>query len=258
MDAKLSAELISDGLNTRIIGRRILYYPSVTSTNEIARTEARRRIPEGTVVIADEQTAGRGRLKRTWLTPAGNIALSVLLYPEKGILPSLIMMASIAVSHCIEAVTKLEAQIKWPNDVLINDKKVCGILIESDIRNETINYAVIGIGINVIAEKEVLSGVQFPATSLNIESGTEVSRLHVIKELLRSMDSQYQIINSGGSVFREWQDRMVTLGKEVRVTSGQEIFEGIAESVDRDGSLLVRSFDGDLHRIVAGDVTLRQ
>jgi BirA family biotin operon repressor/biotin-[acetyl-CoA-carboxylase] ligase len=254
----LAAESITDGLDTRIIGRHILYYPSVTSTNEVARNEARRRIPEGTVVVADEQTAGRGRLKRTWLTPAGNIALSVVLYPEKGILPSLIMMASLAVSHCIEAVTGLETQIKWPNDVLVNGKKVCGILIESDIRNEIINYAVIGIGVNVNAGYDVLSGVQFPATSLNIESGTEVSQLHIMRELLRSMDNLYRIITSGGSVFHEWRNRLVTLGKEVRVTSGKEIFEGIAEAVDEDGSLLVRSSDSRRHRIVAGDVTLRQ
>ena len=101
-----------DGLDTRIIGRNVLYYPSVTSTNEIARTEAGRGIQEGTVVVADEQTAGRGRLKRSWLTPAGNIAVSIVLYPEKQVLPSLIMMASLAVSHSIKAVTGLETQIK--------------------------------------------------------------------------------------------------------------------------------------------------
>ena len=100
--------------------------------------------------------------------------------------------------------------------------------------------------------------MQFPATSLNIESGTEVSQLHIMRELLMSMDNLYRIITSGGSVFHEWRNRLVTLGKEVRVTSGKEIFEGIAEAVDEDGSLLVRSSDSRRHRIVAGDVTLRQ
>lgn len=254
----LSAELICSGLDTRIIGRNILYYPSVTSTNEIAKKEAGRGVEEGTVVIADEQTAGRGRLKRNWLTPAGNIALSVILYPEEQILPSLIMMTSLAVSHSIKAITGLETQIKWPNDVLINAKKVCGILIESDIRNEKINYVIIGIGINVNTGKDVLSGVQFPATSLNIESGKEISRLYIIRELIKAMDNLYGIITSGGSVFNEWRDRLITLGKEVRVTSGKEIIEGIAESVEVDGSLLVRSPDGNLKRVVAGDVTLRR
>jgi BirA family biotin operon repressor/biotin-[acetyl-CoA-carboxylase] ligase len=254
----LSAELIADGLKIRLIGQHVLYYPSVTSTNEMAKKEAGRGVQEGTVVIADEQTAGRGRLKRAWLTPAGNIALSVVLYPEKRILPSLIMMASLAVVHSIEAVAGLEAQIKWPNDVLINGRKVCGILIESDVRDEKINYAVIGIGINVSAGKDVLSGAQFPATSLNIEAGKEVSSLDVIRELIKALDTLYNTIASGGSVFSEWRDRLVTLGKEVRVSSGKEVFEGIAESVDSDGSLLVRKPDGSLNRVIAGDVTLRR
>ncbi|MFC1947135.1 biotin--[acetyl-CoA-carboxylase] ligase [Chloroflexota bacterium] len=254
----LSAELITDGLDTRMIGQRILYYPSVTSTNEIARTEAGKGVQEGTVVIADRQTAGRGRLKRTWLTPVGNIALSVVLYPEKRILPSLIMMASLAASHSIETVTGLKTQIKWPNDLLINGRKVCGILIESDVGNEKVNFAVIGIGINVNAGKDVLSGVQTPATSLYLETGKEVSHLQIIRELLKATDNLYYTITSGGSVFSEWRDRLITLGKEVRVTSGEEMFEGIAESVNTDGSLLVRSPDGSLNRVIAGDVTLRR
>ncbi|HEY94790.1 MAG TPA: biotin--[acetyl-CoA-carboxylase] ligase [Dehalococcoidia bacterium] len=257
MSDMLSAELILDGLDTSIIGTRILYYSTVTSTNEIAMMEAERGEQQGTVVIADEQTAGRGRLKRTWLTPEGNIALSVVLYPEIRILQSLIMMASLAVSHSIETVTSLETQIKWPNDVLINGRKVCGILIESDVRNEKVHYAILGIGINVNAGKNVLSGVQTPATSIYLETGKEMSRLQIIRGLLKSMDNLYHTISSGGSVFNEWRDRLVTLGKEVRVTSGEEIFEGIAELVDTDGSLLVRSPDGSLNRVLAGDVSLR-
>jgi BirA family biotin operon repressor/biotin-[acetyl-CoA-carboxylase] ligase len=254
----LSAESIMDGLDTRMIGQRILYYPSITSTNEIAKTEAGRGIQEGTVIVADQQTAGRGRLKRSWLTPAGNIAVSIVLYPEKQILPSLVMMASLAVSHSIGTVTGLKTQIKWPNDVLIDGRKVCGILIESDIRKEKIHYAVIGIGINVNTGEDVLSGIQTPATSLLLEAGTEVSRLLLTRELLKAMDNLYYTVISGGSVFSEWRDRLVTLGEEVRVTSGEEIFEGIAESVDADGSLLVRSPDGSLNKVIAGDVTLRQ
>jgi len=255
---QLSAESIMDTLGTRMIGQRVLYYPSVTSTNEIAKKEAGRGIKEGSVVVADEQTAGRGRLKRSWLTPEGNIALSVILYPEKPVLPSLIMMASLAVSHCIEGVTGLRTHIKWPNDVLISSRKVCGILIESDVRNEKVHYAVIGIGINVNAGQDILSGVVTPATSLYMETGHEVSRLQIIRELIKDMDNLYHVIVLGGSVFKEWRDRLITLGNEVRVTSGKEVFEGIAESVDTDGSLLVRSPDGSLNRVVAGDVTLRR
>ena len=253
----ISAELIMDGLETRVIGHRILYYPSVTSTNEIARTEAGKGVQEGTVVVADKQTAGKGRLKRTWLTPAGNIAVSVILCPEKQILPSLIMMASVAVSHSIETVTGLKTQIKWPNDILISGRKTCGILIETDVRNDKVSFAVIGIGINVNAGKDVFSGVQTPATSLYMETGKEVPRLQIIRELLKAMDDLYYALGSGGSVFSEWRNRLVTLGKEVRVTSGEEVIEGTAESVDPEGSLLVRRSDGSLNKVIAGDVTLR-
>lgn len=254
----LSAELISEGLETLLTGKKVLYYPEVGSTNETARQEAGRGAPEGTVVIAGKQTQGRGRLKRSWMTPEGNIALSVILYPQMAFMPSLIMVASLAAARAIESATGMETQIKWPNDVLINGRKVCGILIETDIRPERVNYAVIGIGINVNMKIEELAGVRTPATSLSHETGGEVSRLKILRALLENMDALYHILLSGGSVFAEWRDRLVTLGQEVRVTAGDTAFEGIAESVNSDGSLIVRRQDGRLERVVAGDVTLRR
>ena len=125
----LSADSISRDLETRFVGQRVMYYPSLTSTMEAARQEAQQGVVEGTVVVAGEQTAGKGRLKRAWLSPGGNIALSVILRPGVADLSSLIMLASLAVVHSIETVTGLKSQIKLPNDVLINGKKVCGILI---------------------------------------------------------------------------------------------------------------------------------
>jgi BirA family biotin operon repressor/biotin-[acetyl-CoA-carboxylase] ligase len=254
----LSADLIRNGLGTRSIGRDVLYFAETTSTNEIAIGKALAGAAEGMVVVAGKQTRGRGRLKRAWSTPEGNIALSVILYPDIPALHALIMMASLAVVHAIENVTGLHAGIKWPNDVLINGKKVCGILIETDVRNDRVRYTVTGIGINVNIGESDLAGVLTPATSLMIETGKEVSRLDLIRELLRDMDRMYLSVTSGGSVFREWQDRLVTLGTEIRATSVNEVIEGVAESVDADGSLLVRDAAGMLRRIVAGDVTLRR
>lgn len=256
----LSSALIQNDLDTRIIGRKIHYFQSVTSTNELAKQEAGQQTPEGIVIVAGQQTQGRGRLKRSWLTPEGNIALSVILYPDISIVKYLIMMASLAAALSITSVTGLETRIKWPNDVLIKGRKVCGILIETDIRTDKVNYAVIGIGINVNIGTEELSGVQTAATSLSIETSGELSRLKVITELLREMDRLYISLSSssGGEVYEEWRDRLVTLGSEVRVTAGNTVYEGIAESVDPDGSLLVRGSDGKLNRVVAGDVTLRR
>ncbi len=256
MKDSLSADVITEGLETRFVGQRVLYYPSLTSTMDIARKEAQKGAGEGTVVIADEQTGGRGRLKRVWLTPKRNIALSVILYPALSCLPSLIMLASLAVVHGIESATGLKSQVKWPNDVLINGKKVCGILIESDVQGSTVNYTIIGIGINVSLRLADFPEIQPIATSLSSELGREVSRLSIIRHLLVEMERLYLTLSSGGSIYEEWRDSLVTLGKKVRVAAGETIYEGVAESVARDGSLLLRGFDGNLTRIVAGDVSL--
>ena len=254
----LSQEAISQNLGTRFIGQRILYYPSLTSTNDVARQEAQRGAAEGTVVVADEQTAGRGRLKRAWLSPVGSIALSVFLRPDVVQLPSLMMLASLAVVRSLEAVTGLKAQIKWPNDVLINGRKVCGILIESDVRGDTVNYVIVGIGVNVNLRVADFPEISPIATSLSGELGREVSRLSVIRRLLVEMEKLYSGLSAGGSLYEEWRSRLVTLGKRVRAATGDTVYEGIAESVDRDGSLRLRGPDGSLTRIVVGDVTLRE
>lgn len=254
----LSAEIIKKGLKTRFIGQRVLYYPSVDSTMEVARQEARQGAVEGTVIATDEQTGGRGRLKRTWLTPVGNIALSVVLYPKLSYLPSLIMLASLAVVHSIESATGLRPQIKWPNDVLINGKKVCGILIENDVQGNGVNYSIMGIGINANLRLADFPEIQTTATSLSDELGREISRLNVILHLLGEIERYYLAISAGESIYEEWRDKLVTPGKKVRVTAGETTYEGIAESVTRDGSLLLRGTDGSLTRIVAGDVTLRE
>ncbi len=253
----LSPAAITKALETRFVGQRVIYYPSLSSTMEVAKREAQGGAAEGTVVLADEQTAGRGRLKRVWLSPGGSIALSIVLYPSLANLPSLIMLASLAVVHSIEAATGLKSQIKWPNDVLIKGRKVCGILIESDVQGNTVNYTVIGIGINANLRLADFPEILPIATSLSDELGRDVSRLSVIRHLLVEIERLYLALSAGGSVYQEWRDSLVTLGKRVRVKTGQATYEGVAESVGRDGSLLLRGLDGSLSKIVAGDVTLR-
>lgn len=254
----LSTAAVTRDLATRFVGQRLLYYPRLTSTMEVARQEAQRGAAEGTVILADEQTAGKGRLKRAWLTPSGNIALSIILHPALSCLPSLIMLASLAVFRSIEAVTGLKSQIKWPNDVLINGKKVSGILIESDVMGDTVNYSIIGIGVNVNLRVADFPEIQPIATSLSQELGSDASRLSVIRQLLVEIEGLYLALSGGESIFEEWRDNLVTLGKRVKVTAEQTIYEGLAESVAPDGSLLVRGPDGSLSKIVVGDVTLRE
>lgn len=253
----LSSETITSDLETRFIGQRVIHFLSHGSTMEAARQEARRATAEGTVVIAEEQTAGKGRAKRVWLSPKGSISLSVVLYPEVSQLPYLVMMASLAVARSIEAVTGLKTQLKWPNDVLIGGKKACGILIESELRGSDVGWAIIGIGINANITMNAFPEIATIATSLSGEMGKDVSRLAIIRRLLVEMENLYLSLGNGEHVYREWRDRLITLGRKVRVHSGEGVLNGIAEDVSRDGSLLLRHGHGCLSRIVAGDVTLR-
>jgi len=253
----LSPAAITDNLKTRFIGQKIVYYPRLTSTMDVARREAWQGAAEGTVVVADEQMAGKGRVKRVWLSPGGSIALSVILYPDTACLPDLVMLSSLAAARSIEAVTGLEAQIKWPNDILVNGKKVCGILLENDWRGKKAAYAIIGIGINVNFRLADFPGILPVATSLADETGREVSRLALVRALLTEMERLYLALPDGDSVYREWRARLVTLGRRVRVETGGVVLEGTAESAARDGSLLLRHPDGSSTQIVAGDVRLR-
>ena len=253
----LSSAAITRNLEARFIGQRVMYYPSLTSTMDVAKREAKQGATEGTVIIADEQTEGKGRMKRLWLSPRGSIALSVILYPDLAYLPYLVMLASLAVVHSIETVTGLKTQVKWPNDVLINSKKVCGILVESEVRRNIVSYAVVGIGVNVNLRVADFPEILPIATSLSDELGRDVSRLEVIRQLLVEMERLYLALPAGGSIYEEWQGRLVNLGKRVSVTWGATTYEGIAESVAKDGSLLLRQSDGSLTKIVSGDVTLR-
>jgi BirA family biotin operon repressor/biotin-[acetyl-CoA-carboxylase] ligase len=253
----LSPELVTDGLETRFIGRRVLYFPSHSSTMIAARQEARQMAAEGTVVIAGEQTVGKGRARRVWLSPHGNIALSVVLHPEVSQLPYLIMIASVAAARSIEAVTGLETQLKWPNDVLVKGRKVCGILIENELLGTKVARAVIGIGINVNIRMKDFPEVAATATSIFDELGKELPRVVLIRCLLVEMEKLYLSLRDRELIYQEWRDRLVTLGQKVRVASGKTVLEGTAEGVARDGSLLLKRSDGHLSRVVAGDVTLR-
>ena len=258
VEDSLSPAAITSNLATRFIGQRVIYYPRLTSTMDIARRQAQQGAVEGTVIVAEEQTAGRGRIKRTWLSPKGSIALSIILHPQLAYLSSLIMVASLAVVHGIVKVTGLKSQIKWPNDILVNDKKVCGILIESDVKGSSVDYAIIGMGVNVNLRLSDFPEISPTATSLSHELGREVSRLDMIRCLLAETERLYLALPTGESVYQEWRDNLVTLGKKVQVRSGATTYKGMAESVASDGSLLLRQPDGSLIKIVTGDVTLRE
>ena len=253
----ISPEAVRQKLTTEFVGRHFLYYPSVTSTMDVARKEAKEGAVEGTVVVAEEQTVGRARLGRSWINPPGVVAVSIILRPEMNQLIRLTMVAALATSRCIEKTTGLKTTIKWPNDVLIRGKKVSGILTESALRGQSVDWAVIGIGINVNFDPKAYSEIADIATSLSVELGKQVSQLNVLIHLLSEVESSYLALRRGEPVHEEWRSKLETLGKVVQVKTGTDVEKGYAESVDNDGALLLRRTDGTLIRIVAGEVTLR-
>jgi BirA family transcriptional regulator, biotin operon repressor / biotin---[acetyl-CoA-carboxylase] ligase len=253
---ELSSELISKGLKTGVIGRQILFYPTLPSTMDSARDLAREGVGEGAVVIAGEQTAGRGRLKRAWLSPGGNVALSIILQPDKKSLPYLVMIASLAVARSIEVVTSQKTQIKWPNDVLIGGKKVCGILIENEFNGNQAAFSIIGIGINT--GLKVSSYQEIADTAASLSPAPDLGlRLKMIHTLLTEFETLYVMLPDGRPIFKAWRRRLVTLGKKVKAAWGNHVIEGIAEDVDQAGALFIRDEWGESRKVVAGDVTLR-
>ncbi len=254
---EFSEKTIKKGLAVRGIGRSVIYHKTLPSTMDAARLAARHGAPEGTVVVAGEQTRGRGRLQRNWQTPEGNIALSIVLYPDVAVLPYLVMMASLAVVQSIEAVTGLSAAVKWPNDVLVNGRKVCGILVENEVRSDQPATAVVGIGLNTGLDPETLGEVITAATSLQAETGKPVSRAEIVRKLLEAFDGMWGPDRDLTAVHAAWKERLATLGQRVTVTWKDTVLEATAEDVDESGALLVRGDDGELTTVVAGDVTLR-
>jgi BirA family biotin operon repressor/biotin-[acetyl-CoA-carboxylase] ligase len=259
---RLYPVLIQDGLHTVTVARELHYFSRLDSTNRLAKELAEKNAANGTLVLAEEQTAGRGRLDRTWLAPAfSSILCSVIFYPDlaPGSLFRLTMMASVAVASAINRACNLPAKIKWPNDVYIGNKKVCGILTEFSGNKDRIRYAVVGMGLNVnldFTNHTELAGI---ATSLQAESGRKISRLKILKGLLEELDYQYQLLAAGRAdeVRRAWEQHALILGKRVTVYSGDETITGTAQGIDADGHLLLIDEGGACREIISGDVSLR-
>lgn len=261
--SELSVESIKAALGTVWVGQCVVYYPAIGSTNDEAKRLAETGAPEGTLIIADHQTAGRGRLERQWWSPPGSSLLLSLVFRPAFLSPHqahrLTMVCSLAVCDAVAEVTGLAAAVKWPNDVLVDGRKVCGLLAELGIAGSQLDYVVVGIGINVNVdfEDDDLPVLMAPATSLKAEAGREVSRLAVLAAFVRYVEARYERLRAGALPHEEWQARLVTVGQEVQVTMPGRVLTGLATAVDADGALLVQWPDGEVERVLAGDVTLR-
>lgn len=255
----LSVDEIQVRLTTVTVGRHLIYLPQTGSTNEVAKQLASQGAPEGTLVIAEEQTVGKGRLGRRWLAPAGtSLLLSLIFYPH---LPSthvgtLTMICGLAVLDALQETAGLAGSLKWPNDILLNECKAGGILTELAVQGERIKYAIVGLGLNVNLQPADVSGLPSDATSVSEAAGHAVNRSDLLLSLLAHIERRYLALQHGHRPHREWASRLSTLGQQIVAETSEGTIVGLAQDVDETGALLILTPEGNTVRLLAGDVTL--
>lgn len=257
----LNYGLISPYLDTEFIGNKIYYYDSVGSTNVEAKKLADKNPGEGWIVIAEEQTEGKGRLGRTWQSPKKTgIWMSIVLRPdvEPREVPQLTQLAAAAL---IEALAEfgIVAQIKWPNDIVINGKKICGILTEMTGTIERLNYIILGIGMNVnLEENDFPEELLDKATSIYMENGKKMNRQELVGEILNRLEKYYKyfVAHDHEKYLDVCRANSVLIGKTVRIIKHNEERKGLAVGIDNNGALIVE-IEGKLEKVISGEVSVR-
>jgi BirA family biotin operon repressor/biotin-[acetyl-CoA-carboxylase] ligase len=260
---KIKVGQLQDGLRTKHLGRSILFSCEVGSTNEWAKELAMYGAQEGTVVIAEAQTRGRGRLGREWFSPNGGLWFSLILRPK--LRPAeavkLTFVAGLAVAKVLHEMFGLKVETKWPNDVLVNGKKICGILTEMNTIGETINFVVVGVGVNANFDVEKIFPEELTrvATSLENELRRKVRLEELFRCLLEKLENLYELFVKEGfnPILEEWKGYAGFLGRQVEVTNPTEKLSGLALNVDHDGALVIRLKDERIRRVFVGDVSLQ-
>jgi BirA family biotin operon repressor/biotin-[acetyl-CoA-carboxylase] ligase len=254
-DRLFSFEVARD-LNTQVFGKKVYYFDGLSSTMDTAIELGLKDAPEGTIILAEQQTKGRGRLGRSWISVKyKGIYLSLILRPK--ILPSqasiLTLLIAASICEAIKEATGLDAKIKWPNDIIMGNKKLGGILTELIAETDKINFVVIGIGLNVNNDKKTLIS---SAVSLKEQKKENINRIILLQEILRRIESNYFLFQKlkARPILEKWREHNVTLGRRVKVYCQKEHIEGEALDLDIDGGLLIRKDSGIVAKVTAGDV----
>ena len=245
------------GSSTKLGSGKIHYFDYLASTMDQAMQLGMAGAASGSIVLAESQIKGRGRLGRSWFSPKyKGIYLSLILRPKilPNACPILTLMSAVSICEAIKEIIDLEVQIKWPNDLLIHNKKVAGILTEMNAEVDKVNFVVIGIGLNVNNEKKSLIP---QATSLKQEQGAEINRLVLLQEILRKLEDNYFLLKDRGpeEIIHKWRNFALTLGTRVKVDYQNKHIQGQAIDIDMDGALLVRKDSGLIQKISSGDVS---
>ncbi len=257
--ARLLPNEIREGLCTRSLGKQgIAYFERTDSTNIRAKDMAQRGVPEGTLAVAEEQTGGRGRRGRTWYSPPGKglyatIILRPTIPPSEA--PRITLLTAVVLAEALRSLTGLEARIKWPNDILIQGRKVAGILTEISTEMDAIEYIVVGVGVNINISRFPVP-LKDQATSLLLETGRPFSRIKVLHEFLTRYEASYERFKGAGfeGILDRFRGLSEILGRRIAVDAVDKTRTGEVQRIDRDGALLLKDEKGRMHRVYSGDV----
>lgn len=248
------------GVNCGPFGSSLHYFQRVPSTNDIAREQALIDTPEGAVVVADVQTKGRGRHGRSWVAEEdSSLLMTTLFRPE---IPAarvnrIVMVCGLAIAEACETFANVKVEVKWPNDLLIKGKKFCGILPESALVDDRIDWVIVGTGINInnlFLGSHDLAGI---ATSLRQETNQIHNRIPIFSRIMVGYHHWYSLLDDP-MLSEVWQSRCVTIGQLLEVRLGEKVYRGVAEALDANGALILRDDDDKLHTLAAGEATLRK
>ena len=262
MSSKLNLSTLQHSLKTRVMGKTVLFLREVNSTNLWAKRLARSGAQEGTITIAETQSSGRGRLDRRWYSPIGGLWFSVVMRPKihASQVSQLTLMAALSVIQTLRDLYGLEANAKWPNDVLVNGRKICGILGEANSEAGKVSFVIMGIGVNgnFDVHKALPESIAASATSLETEIGHKIGLEQLFITLLKKFEADYNMYAHRGFsyILAKWKGHANFLSREVDVIDQQKTFRGIAEDVDANGALALRLRDGTLKSFLAADVSL--
>ncbi len=262
MSRPISPEALKQSLRAYPFFSNIVYRHTCDSTNNIAKRLAEKGLQEGTVIVAENQTAGKGRKDRKWLSvPYKNLLFSVILRPKIDIKRAFLVtvVSSVALIRAIEDFASVKAEIKWPNDIYVNYRKLAGILTEFSTKGRALEYVVVGIGLNVNWNPPEDAAVRNPCTSLKTEIGVEIDREILLSEILKSLWKHYKILmdGNGKKVFHIWKEKNLVFGRKIEADLGTKKLEGFVKDIDDTGHLILEGLNGSTHTIGWGDVSIK-
>jgi BirA family transcriptional regulator, biotin operon repressor / biotin---[acetyl-CoA-carboxylase] ligase len=245
-------------LPTEYIGKEIHYYSEVDSTNEVAKRLAHDGAPEGTIIIAESQRSGRGRRGKKWLSPSGGVWMTIILRPDipPSKAPQLTLVTGVAVAETLDKECRLDVGIKWPNDILIGEKKVCGILTEASTNPKGLEYVVVGVGIDLNVDVNTFPPeLREGATSLKQELEKEIYSVKLVQRFLQNFENLYDDFKTGKfpEILKEWRKLSKTIGSYVEVQKKGRVVRGEAVGITKEGVLILEMDDGSLRKVISGE-----